>query len=216
MPRFFDDSVVHEDIFDNEGILLNNYDPAREYERRAGSRAELKNEIKKLARFWYLPLVLLFVLLFGNKLVFLGVIILMMAVTLLVDLHRLVVPFNIGVEVVIFCAIILSTAVNPIIGAIFAVAATFLSHIISNHISGFLVLKSIVYIILCMLAPFLAPLGIVTAGIILVVLANLAFIGSNLLTGSGRIFRDLPIAIVHVTINAWLFSVLGNFLIGFF
>lgn len=216
MPRLFDDSIVHEDIFDNEGILLNNYNPARERERRANSQEQLKNEIKRLARFWYIPLVLLFVLLFGNKLVLIGVIILMIAATLLVDMHRLVVPFNIGVEIVLFCAIILSIAINPIVGAIFAVTAAFLSHIISNHVSGFLVLKSVVYVILCILAPFLAPLGIVTAGVILVVLANLAFIGSNLLMGSGRIFRDIPIAIVHVTINTWLFSFLGAFLIEIF
>ena len=168
--------------------------------------------IKKLLRYWYIPLIVLLLIVLRNF-AFLALMFFMAVSTLLVSAYRLVINADLGLELISFYSIILSIAASPTTGIAFAATMLVLTAIIQARLCSFLIIKMVVYTLICIAAPMLAPLGIVQAGIILIILKNIAFMVITYSINPARVLADLPGNVVNIVLNIVLFSTLGRALV---
>ena len=170
------------------------------------SKNKTKKSIRRLLGYWYVPVLILLFFVFTKRILMISMLLFMFISALLVSAYRSFVPFNLGIELISFYSIILSIAINPIMGAAFAITLVFISHIMYKNFCVFLLIKCMVYGGFCFLAPLFISAGIVTTGIIIAVLRNLIFMGITFFMNPRRVFADMPAAIINVFLSIWLFS----------
>ena len=170
-----------------------------------------KKEIyKKIQKYWYLfPLIILF-LIFAKKILFMATIIFIILSALLVGAYRLIIPYNIGLELITFYSVILTYNYGALVGSIFAIILITISHTISKNFCVFLLIKCLVYIAICVLASLILPLGLIVTGIICAIMRNVLLLGVTFFMNPNRVWADLPGAIINSIINIWLFFNFGQ------
>ena len=174
------------------------------------------NVVKKLSKFWYIPLLTLLLFVFKEQVIFFGTIGFMILSATLISFYKRIIPVSLGLELITFYSIVLSMAFSPVIGIVFAITLLFAEVIIQNNFCGFFLIKAGVYSLLCLIAPSLLFLGIINAGIVLVLLRNLIFSGLTLMKNPGRLAVDAPGIFINITLGIFLFSEFGAQLLGVF
>ena len=133
---------------------------------------------------------------------------------MLVSLYRLIIPFNLGLEIIGFYSIIISIAISPVLGVLLAILALVVGHIMYRNFCVFLFIKCGVYSLLCYSVLILAPLDIVKIGIITTVLRNLLLMGATVMINPKRVVSNIPAVLINIILNIWLFVKLGEFLVS--
>ena len=178
------------------------------------TREGLENLTAWLKKKWYFAIIVLAVLLFGESITSSLIIILLLAFAVMVNMQKILIERSTGIEVVTFSATIISIALNPVFGIVFATAAIIISTIIHGKAGTFLFIKIPAYALMCFVAGTFASTDIMNAGIIVLFIGNAIFLGSTFFLNPERIWSNIPAAVINITINAWLFMRFGEALVG--
>ena len=174
-----------------------------------------KQILSTLSNYWYISIFILITLILGKTAFIALAILLMLAAAVLLSLYRLIIPFNLGIELTSFFSIVLAISISPLLGTLFAVISLTISQIITKKICVFLIIKCAVFYVLCYLAPVI-PLGIIGTGIIVAFLRNIIFMVLTAIMNPKRFVIDSPAAIINIVFSVWIFSKAGEILLRFF
>jgi hypothetical protein len=170
--------------------------------------------LNKVLRYWYLPLIVLVLVLLSKTLAFLILMAMLVGLAVLVSCYRFVLKRNLGIEVVSFLSITTSMAINPLAGALVAVASVAIIDHIHRRRMRFRNARLIVYGGLCFLVGFFEPAGVAWTGIMLVLLRNAIFIIMTFFHNAQQLMPGLSKVGINIAVNAWLFIKLGEWMVG--
>ncbi|MFP4111763.1 MAG: hypothetical protein ACLFPQ_04450 [Candidatus Woesearchaeota archaeon] len=164
------------------------------------------NKVRNFLKYWYVPLILVLIYVNFEKILFFGTLFVMILTSSIVSMYKRLVPVSLGLELITFYSAIISIAVNPVFGTVFALLLLFLEYLVQGNFCSFFFGKAIVYSVLCFIASALSPLGGIVAGIVILILRNLIFVGLTYVSNPGRVARDIPGVAINITLNFFLFS----------
>jgi hypothetical protein len=128
------------------------------------------------------------------------------------QIYRRFIPVSIGIEFITFVSITTTLAISPFAGITSACIMVFLSHLATSHICKFMFVKMTVYSFACIVVLFLAPLGLVTLGLIASILINVSYLAIGIgIMANPKVFMDIPGNVINVFFNYYLFLTIGSY-----
>jgi hypothetical protein len=118
----------------------------------------------------------------------------------------MIIPFDLGLELITFYTIVLCFGINPVVGWIVAIIIILGSHLVTQHICFYMIIKILVYGFICLMVAMFSGLGIQTLGKILIVVRNIIFIIITFFMNPEKGFTYLPSNVLNVVINFYLLS----------
>lgn len=165
---------------------------------------------------YVLIIAVLILLVFSKSILKLAFILLLILLGGITQIYKRFLPISIGLELITFIAIIVTIAINPLIGIISACIMILISHIVTSHICKFMFVKMLVYSFVCLVSIVIAPLGISSVGLIATVIINILYLVISLsLFANPRVWIDIPGNLINIAFNYFLFSNFGIYLLSF-
>ncbi|MFC1741350.1 hypothetical protein ACFL3V_02345 [Nanoarchaeota archaeon] len=169
---------------------------------------------ERILSFWYVPLVLIVLILISDMFLFVLSMALMVGIAVLASFYRKFTRYDVGFELVSFFSITTSFAVHPIAGALVAAASILSIDYIHKRKRRFRNARAVVYAGLCLLVGFFEPAGVVMTGVILVMLRKVIFAVMTFFHDAEQLTSSLPRILVNIGVNIWLFFKLGEWMVG--
>jgi hypothetical protein len=172
--------------------------------------------MRKLINPYYLiPLLIILVVIFHKAITSLVLLVMMMALGALSVFYRRFVYFNLGFELVTFFTVVICFAFNPGVGIIAAIIMLVAAAFITGRICVHLLIRIVVYILLCLLTFALLGGSIATAGKIITIVMNVLFFFIYLFMYGFNPIDIFPI-VANIFINFLLFSKFGELMLSVF
>lgn len=178
------------------------------------TRHALRNLTCWIKQRWYLTVIVLGALLFTKSFTAAITIIILLALSVMLNMQKILIERSIGVETVTFSAVLISVAINPVFGFVFAMTTIILSMIIHGKAGTFLFVKIPAYALMCFAASTFPATDIMNAGILAAFLGNAIFLTSTFFLNSEKIWGNIFTSAVNIMLNAWLFMRFGEALLG--
>jgi hypothetical protein len=131
-------------------------------------------------------------------------------------IYRRFIPLSLGIEFKTFFIIITAYYVDLNTAILCAVLMVIISAVVVGRFCHWILIKIMVYTLVCMIIGLFHGLGVQTSGRIAIIFLNVAYLFFNALFKDFRIMADLPGNIVNIILNfamlAFLAEPLGNLL----
>ena len=132
--------------------------------------------MKKFATPYYLiPLLIILGIIFHKAVTSLLLLLLFIGLGAFSVFYRRFVYFNLGFELVTFFTVIICFAFNPFVGIIAAIIMLVLAAFITGRICIHLLIRIVVYILLCLITALMLGGDVIIAGKIITIIMNLLF-----------------------------------------